>query len=241
MLLTATSTESAMTHDCYVSFCPTAKACEILEPRWTLLVLCEMFNGSTHFNDIRRGVPAMSPTLLSKRLKELERHGLLTRVSGKGPNANTYHLTQIAKELEPIIDKLGDWAHRNIDTEVKLERLDANVLMWNMRRKVDTAVLPRNRRSVIQFIYPELPEYERNYWLISRPGHPVDMCMIDPGHDVELYVTADLRAMTSAWMGMSTLQAEINAGKIELVGNDALISSIGDWMVRSRFATLAAA
>lgn len=230
-----------MTNECYVTFCPTAKACEILEPRWTLLILCEMFSGSTHFNDIRRGVPAMSPTLLSKRLKELERHGLLTRIHDKPSGGNTYHLTPMAKELEPIIDKLGDWAHRNVVTEVKLERLNAGVLMWNMRRKVETAVLPRNRRTVIQFIYPELPESERNYWLISRPGHAVDMCMIDPGQDVDLYITADLRAMTSAWMGLSTLQAEIKSGKIELVGNDALIHSIGDWMVRSRFATLAAA
>jgi DNA-binding HxlR family transcriptional regulator len=230
-----------MTHECYVSFCPTAKACEILEPRWTLLVLCEMFSGSTHFNDIRRGVPAMSPTLLSKRLKQLEGHGLLNRIPDKVRGGYTYHLTTIAGELEPIIDKLGDWAHRNIEAEVKLERLNAGVLMWNMRRKVNTAVLPQNRRCVIQIMFPELPSAERNYWLISRPGHAVDMCMIDPGHDVELYITADLRALTSAWMGLSTLQAEINSGKIELVGNDALINSIGDWMVRSRFATLAAA
>jgi DNA-binding HxlR family transcriptional regulator len=230
-----------MTNDCYVSFCPVAKVCEILEPRWTLLILSEMWNGSTHFNDIRRGVPAISPTLLSKRLKQLEQHGLLTRTHDQNGGVYTYHLTRTAKELEPIIEQLGDWAHRNIETEVKLERLDARVLMWNMRRKVNTAVLPRNRRCVIQFIYSELSAAERNYWLISKPGHPVDMCMLDPGHDVDLYVSADLRAMTSAWMGMSSLQDEINHGKIELIGDESLINSIGDWMVRSRFATLAAA
>ncbi len=230
-----------MTNDCYVSFCPVAKVCEILEPRWTLLILSEMWSGSTHFNDIRRGVPAISPTLLSKRLKQLEQHGLLTRVHDKNSGVYTYHLTRTAKELEPIIEQLGDWAHRNIETEVKLERLDARVLMWNMRRKVNTAVLPRNRSCVIQFIYAELPEAERNYWLISKPGHPVDMCMHDPGHDVDLYVTADLRAMTSAWMGMSTLQAEINQGNIELVGDESLVRSIGDWMVRSHYASLTAA
>ncbi len=225
-----------MTKDCYITFCPIAKACEILEPRWTLLILCEMWSGSTHFNDIRRGVPAMSPTLLSKRLKELERHGLLTRVHVNATGGHTYHLTRIAKDLEPIIDQLGDWAHRNIDTEVKLERLDARVLMWNMRRKVNTAVLPRTRRCVIQFIYPELPEGERNYWIIARPGFPVDMCMIDPGHDVDLYVTANLRAMTSAWMGLSALQDEVNNGGIDLIGDESLINSIADWMVRSKFA-----
>jgi DNA-binding HxlR family transcriptional regulator len=230
-----------MTNQCYVTFCPVAKACEILEPRWTLLILCEMYSGSTHFNDIRRGVPAMSPTLLSKRLKELERHGLLARLPGKPGGARTYHLTPVARALEPVIDKLGDWAHRNIETDVKLERLDARVLMWNMRRKVNTAVLPRGRRSVIQFIYPELPRAERNYWIISRPGFPTDMCMIDPGHEVGLYVTADLRAMTSAWMGLSTLRAEMARGSVELAGDEELINSIGDWMVRSRFASLTAA
>ena len=97
-----------MTKDCYITFCPIAKACEILEPRWTLLILCEMYAGSTHFNDIRRGVPAISPTLLSKRLKELERHGLLSRVTEVHSGGFTYHLTQIAKQLEPIIDQLGD-------------------------------------------------------------------------------------------------------------------------------------
>jgi DNA-binding HxlR family transcriptional regulator len=220
--------------DCYITFCPIAKACEILEPRWTLLILCEMWSGSTHFNDIRRGVPAMSPTLLSKRLKELEKHGLVKRVH-EGAHI-TYQLTRIAKDLEPIVDQLAHWAHRNVDTEVKLERLDAPVLMWNMRRKVNTAVLPRNRRCVIQFIYPELPEATRNYWIISRPGFPVDMCMIDPGHDVDLFVTAQLRAMTSAWMGFSSLRHEIDKGSISLIGDESLINSIGEWMVRSRFA-----
>jgi DNA-binding HxlR family transcriptional regulator len=225
-----------MTNECYVTFCPIAKACEILEPRWTLLILCELWNGSTHFNDIRRGVPAISPTLLSKRLRELERHGLVTRKPDKASGGMTYHVTSIARELEPIIEKLGDWAHRNVDTEVKLERLDARVLMWNMRRKVNTAVLPRTRRCVIQFIYPALPQGQRDYWIVSRPGFPIDMCMIDPGHDVDLYVTADLKAMTSAWMGYSSLQSQIDKGHITLTGNVALINSIGNWMVRSRYA-----
>ena len=113
--------------------------------------------------------------------------------------------------------------------------------MWNMRRKVNAAILPKNRRTVIQFIYPELPEAERNYWIIARPAFPIDMCMLDPGQDVDLYVTADLRAMTSAWMGFSTIQSEVNNGKINLIGNESLINSIGDWMVRSHYAGLKAA
>jgi hypothetical protein len=159
---------------------------------------------------------------------------LIERAGERG--SGTYHLTAIANDLRPIVDQLANWSHRNIDTKVKLERLDARVLMWNMRRKVNAAVLPRHRLSVIQFIFRDLPEAERNYWIISRPGHPIDLCSIDPGHDVALYVTAELRALTSAWMGYSTLAAEIDRGTVELIGDEQLMNSIGDWMVRSRFA-----
>lgn len=224
-----------MTNDCYNQFCPVAKVCELLEPRWTLLILCEMWSGSSRFNDIRRGVPTMSPTLLSKRLKQMEASGLIKREVTPGGEIN-YRTTPTTNELEPIVHALGQWAHRNIDADVTLEKLDARLLMWNMRRKVNTAALPSNRRTVIQFIYPELPLEERNYWIISRPGTPVDLCSINPGHDVDLYITADLKAMTSAWMGLSSLQFEIDRRKISLLGDTSLMASIGDWMVRSRYA-----
>jgi DNA-binding HxlR family transcriptional regulator len=220
----------------YHHFCPVAKACEMLEPRWTMLVLCEMWNGYSRFNDIRRGVPAMSPTLLSNRLKQMEKNGLVLRKVNRATGDVQYNSTPLADELKPIVTALGDWAHRNVDPTLCLEALDARLLMWNMRRKVDTAVLPKSRRSVIQFIFPELTENERNYWIIGRPGVPADLCSANPGHDVDLYVTADLRALTSAWMGHSTLRSEIAKDKIMLVGDESLIGSIGDWMVRSRYA-----
>ncbi|MBK8770504.1 MAG: helix-turn-helix transcriptional regulator [Rhizobiales bacterium] len=225
-----------MSNESYHHFCPIAKACEILEPRWTLLVLCELLNGATRFNDIRRGVPSMSPTLLSKRLKEMEKNGLVRRDIHPATGDSSYRTTKLADELAPVIMALGDWAHRNVDADVCLEQLDARLLMWNMRRKVNTAVLPARRRSVIQFIFPELPEQERNYWIIGRPGVEADLCVIDPGHDVDLFITADLKALTSAWMGHSALQTEIDRNKISLVGDDMLANSMGTWMVRSRYA-----
>lgn len=225
-----------MSKENYHHFCPVAKACEILEPRWTMLVLCELFNGYTRFNDIRRGIPSMSPTLLSKRLKEMEKKGLIRREKHATSGEVHYRTTRLADELAPIIVALGDWAHRNVDADVCLEKIDARILMWNMRRKVNTAVLPARRKSTIQFIFPELPEAERNYWIIGRPGMEADLCVIDPGQDVDLYITADLKALTAAWMGHSTLTAEIDRNKINLVGDEMLINSIGNWMVRSRFA-----
>jgi DNA-binding HxlR family transcriptional regulator/SAM-dependent methyltransferase len=175
-----------MTSDGYNQFCPVAKACEVLEPRWTLLLLCEMWSGSTRFNDIRRGVPGMSPTLMSKRLREMEARELIIRTENPATGEIRYTTTPKADELEPIVHALGAWAHRNVEADVTLEHLDARLLMWNMRRKIDARALPRARRSVIEFIYPELPRDERRYWLIAKPGMPVDLCSTEPGHDVGL-------------------------------------------------------
>ncbi len=220
----------------YNQFCPVSKACELLEPRWTLLLLCEMWSGSTRFNEIRRGVPGMSPTLMAKRLREMEANGLVTRSQNRVTGEIVYRTTDIADELEPIVHALGTWAHRNIDANVTLEKLDARILMWNMRRKVNAAALPSRKRSVIQFTYPELARDERHYWLVARPGTPVDLCLTDPGYDVDLFVTADLKAMTSAWIGLSSLDAEISRERISFVGDMSLATSIGNWMVRSSYA-----
>lgn len=183
-----------MSDKSYNQFCPIAKACEVLEPRWTLLILHEMWNGSSRFNEIRRGVPGMSPTLLSKRLKEMENRGLMSRKESKKSGNIDYTLTKVALELKPIVHALGQWAHRNIDAEVSLEKLDARLLMWNMRRKINIRSLPA-KKTVIQFIYPELDEDQMNYWLIAIPSLPVDLCLIDPGFDVDLFVTADWKSV----------------------------------------------
>ncbi|MBN9497044.1 MAG: helix-turn-helix transcriptional regulator [Alphaproteobacteria bacterium] len=228
-----------MTTDCYASFCPVAKACEIIEPRWTLLILSELASGAARFNEIRRGVPGISPTLLSKRLKELEQHGLVRRTQADGGETR-YTLTPMADELVPVVQALGKWAHRNIDKDVSLEKLDARLLMWNMRRRIDAAALPRGKTTVIQFTYPELPAKEQHYWLVARQGQPVDLCLLDPGHDVDLFIRADLKAMTSAWMGWSRLRAEIDANKIALIGDRKLIATLEKWMVCSGYGAAAA-
>jgi DNA-binding HxlR family transcriptional regulator len=221
-----------MANERYAQFCPVAMASEILASRWTLLLLAEMQSGSTRFNEIRRGVPRMSPALLSKRLRELQAAGVVCRVDGVVPE---YRLTDAGQELKPIIASLGHWAMRWVDSECTLANLDAQLLMWNMRRKIDPHPLPA-RRVVIQFIYPELPREKRNYWLIVSPSTGSDLCSIDPGFDVDLYVTADLKAMTSAWMGMSKMKDEIDSGKIVLTGDSDLVRTLSKWMKLSSFA-----
>lgn len=222
----------AMAQESYAQFCPVAMASEIVATRWTLVLLAEMQSGSTRFNEIRRGVPRMSPALLSKRLRDLEAAGLVRRVNGPVPE---YRLTDAGQELKPIIASLGHWAMRWVDHECTLGNLDAQLLMWNMRRKIDPQPLPA-RRVVVEFIYPELPRERRYYWLIVSPSTGTDLCSIDPGFEVDLYVTADLKAMTSAWMGMSKMSDEIDAGKIVLTGDPDLVKTLSTWMKLSSFA-----
>lgn len=219
----------------YTQFCPVAMACELLEPRWTMLILCEMWSGSTRFSEIQRGVPGMSPSLLSKRLREMEEKGLIRRFETATRQGAHYATTPMADELEPVVHALGSWAHRNLDPEPGLECLDAKVLLWNIRRKIDVSALPR-KRSVVQFILRERDKPDFTAWLIIRPNAETDLCLIDPKDDVDLYVVAELRALTSAWLGHSVFAAEIEEGRIQLIGDALMASKFSRWLIRSSFA-----
>jgi len=217
----------------YGQFCPVAMAAELLATRWTLVVLGEMLSGSTRFNEIRRGVPRMSSALLSKRLRELEAAGVLVHCDGE------YTLTASGRDLAPIVRGLGRWALQWVSSDCSLANLDVRLLMWNMRRNLRADPIP-GRRIVVEFRYPELPQAEARYWLIVAPNAPVDLCSIDPGHEIDLLVTAELRAMTSAWMGMSDFETELRARRIALDGDPVLSLTFSQWIGRSGLAGEAA-
>jgi len=218
----------------YGQFCPIAMAAELLSTRWTMVILGEMLSGSTRFYEIRRGVPRMSTALLSKRLRELERAGVLVRGDGQ------YILTQAGHDLAPIVQGFGRWALRWVDADCTLANLDARLLMWNMRRNLRPDPMPPHR-VVVEFRYPELAPEQGRYWLIITPGQPVDLCSLDPGHDIDLLVTADLRAMTSAWMGLSEFESELRGKRIELSGDARLSQTFTRWIGRSGLAEAAGA
>ena len=226
-----------MSRTVYPSFCPVAMASTMLEPRWTLLVLSEMWAGASRFNEIQRGVPGMSPALLSKRLKDMEAKGLVTRRDGATSGHAEYFTTPIADELEPLVQKLGEWAHRNVNCEVSMQHLDARTLMWNIRRKIDRLELPQHR-CVIQFTLDD-PHHETvNYWLIFKPGVEPDLCYSDPAFSVDLFIVSQLRALTSAWMGHTSFEQEIESGRIVLIGHPTMARTLTKWLIRSRYASL---
>jgi DNA-binding HxlR family transcriptional regulator len=218
----------------YGQFCPVAMAAEIVCTRWTALLLRELIAGSTRFNELRRGVPRMSPALLSKRLKELEHAGIIERRRGAKGDDAAYHLTPAGRDLRDVIWTLGAWGQRWIEAEASLKNLDPSLLMWDMRRNFDPTPLPP-RRSTIQIQYPELPAPRRVWWLVVDKGQ-VDLCSLDPGYDVDLYVVTDLRTMTAIWMGLASVQGEIDASRLLLTGDTGLQRSMQRWLGLSPFA-----
>jgi DNA-binding HxlR family transcriptional regulator len=225
-----------MTEGSYNQFCPVAMAAEILCTRWTLVLMRELVAGSTRFNELRRGVPRMSPALLSKRLKDLEEAGIVARMpSSRDPDLYEYTLTQAGRDLQPVIEAVGVWGHRWIETEASLQKLDPVLLMWDIRRNIDPTPMPP-RQTVVQFIFNDLDNARRNWWLIVRPGDVVDLCSVDPGFDVDIYLATDLRTMTEVWMGYKPVATAIGNGQLVITGDRRLETSIQSWLMLSPFA-----
>jgi DNA-binding HxlR family transcriptional regulator len=222
----------------YKQFCPVAMAAEILCNRWTMVLLRELIAGSTRFNDLRRGLPRMSPALLSQRLKELTAAGILEMRGLPGEaNRTEYHLTEAGRDLKSVVEALGIWGQRWIDSDLSLDNLDATLLMWDMRRNVNPDPLPK-RRSVVAFVYEDVPAPQSRWWLIVDPSREVDLCSIDPGFEIDLLVSGRLRAMTAIWMGLSTLKSEVDARNLSLDGEPDLARNMHKWLRLSPFAVV---
>jgi DNA-binding HxlR family transcriptional regulator len=219
----------------YGQFCPVAMAAEIVCTRWTALVLREMLCGSRRFSDLRKGVPRMSPTLLSKRLKELEEMQIIRQQRDARTGSPEYVLTQAGDELRPVIMSLGNWGQKWVESDLSLRNLDPVLLMWDMRRHLNPEPLPK-RRVTVHFTFPEVAELHRDHWLVVEPSGETDLCRIDPGHEVDLFVTGSLRALTAVWMGKAKLRDVVADGSIELIGDAALARSMQSWLGLSPFA-----
>lgn len=218
----------------YKQFCPVAMAPELLCTRWTMVLLRELIAGSTRFNDLRRGVPKMSPTLLSQQLRELEVAGIVERKEAKREKGVfEYHMTESGLDLRSVVEAMGFWGQKWVEARLSLKNLDPSLLMWDMRRNLNPIPLP-DGRTVIQFLYRELPESKRYWWLVVESRGDVDLCWSDPGFEVDLYISTDLCTMTSIWMGLTTVAKE--ADKVTLTGNRDIASKMQSWLGLSPFA-----
>jgi hypothetical protein len=177
----------------------------------------------------------MSPALLSTRLKELERAGILERRATPDRKVFDYVLTEAGRDLRGVVESVGFWGQRWVEARVSLKNLDPSLLMWDMHRNLDPTPMP-DRKCVIQFLYPELQKARRSWWLLVDPPGEVDLCSVDPGFDIDLYVTTDLQTMTAIWMGVSKVKREVEAGRLVLTGNRGLARRMQTWLGLSPFA-----
>lgn len=218
----------------YGQFCPLAQATQLLCERWTLIVVREFIAGSTRFSELQKGVPTMSPTLLSTRIKQLIKAGIISKQGNKG--SYNYQLTQAGQELRPIVELLGAWGHRWAKSDLSDGDLDAGLLMWDMRRSVDGSKFP-NRKVVVQFEYPDAPIGANLWWLICDKGK-VDLCLNDPGFEVDLLINCSLAVMTSIWTCQSDFDQAVKNRQIKVLGNKDLANNLSSWLCSSLLSKL---
>lgn len=218
----------------YSQFCPVAKAMELLDERWTLLVVRELLKGSTHFNDLRRGVPKMSPALLSKRLKSLTRAGVLDRTDVDG--RTRYVLTQCGQELAAVVEELGRWGARWIG-ELGEDDLDPHLLMWDMRRTVPIDRWPRVR-TVVAFRLSGVAPKAARWWLVVTDGQ-ADACDFDPGYEIAATVETSLRTLTQVWRGDVSWSRAMLDGSLTVSGVQEARQEVPRWLGTSSLANIA--
>jgi DNA-binding HxlR family transcriptional regulator len=216
----------------YGQFCPVAKAAEIFAERWTPLIVRELLFGSHHFNELRLGIPRISQSLLAQRLRSLEHDGVVERRRAPDGRSWEYHLTATGEALRPVVEQLGMWGYRWTGHRLHDEELEPREVMWFLRRQIDVEQLP-DRRVVVQFDFAA--GRLRRCWLVLHPPD-VDLCLRDEGFDVDLFVSAEPRALAEAILGHGDLRQAIRQGRVRIDGPRPLADALPDWIRITSFA-----
>jgi len=217
----------------YGQFCPISKATEIIGEKWTLLILRELLLGTSRFSDFQRSMSRISPTVLNKRLKMLEEKGIVLKKRLSGQKGFEYRLTAMGMELEPIIEHLATWGQRWARGQMSDDELDVELLMWDIHRRINLDSLP-DAETVLSFNFDDLEKYKKWWMIMSRDD--VDLCTENPGKDVDLYISSDLRTMVEVWQGDKDLRASLREEHIVAVGSKGLIRTMEDWFGLCSFA-----
>jgi DNA-binding HxlR family transcriptional regulator len=215
----------------YGQYCPVAKASEVLGDRWTLLIVREMLGGASGFNELQRGLPGISRSVLADRMRALERAEVVGRRTGPGGRTLEYRLTSAGRDLEPVVQAIGEWGATWSFTEPRTEELDPDLLIVWMARHVDRQQLPRNR-TVVKF---DFREPRRRYWMVLEPSD-VSVCVQHPGFDVDLEVIVDTATLYRIYLGRAELEGAVRAGRLAMSGSRTLQREFGHWFTWSAFA-----
>ena len=216
----------------YGQFCPIAKATEIIGEKWTILIIRELLMGGSRFNELQRGLSQISPTLLSKRLESLTQSGLVLKKRIPGQKGFEYLPTKSCLELLPIIRTLGDWGMRWARSNLTEKDYDVELLMVYLKRSIDPGKLV-GKENVIRFKFTDIKKYP-NWWLVVM-GEEIDICIKDPGKDIDVYFTTSVKTMADIWMGDNNYRKAQREGTLKIVGNTALTQNITSWISNSIF------
>lgn len=217
----------------YGQFCPVALASEVFAERWTPLIIRELVAGRHRFNELHHGVGGISQSLLVQRLRTLEGAGIVERAPNPGGRGSEYHLTPAGAELEGVLDRMAIWAQRWL--ELRLDCLDAAALMQAVQMNLKRDALPMGP-NVVRFDFTD--PGQRTYWmLLRRPDS--ELCFHDPGRDTDLFVHAELEALTRVFTGRMTLTQATRTGRVQLDGPRELTAGFPRWLGLSRFAPYA--
>ena len=219
--------------EAYGQFCPVSLAAEIFARRWTPLIVRELLCGSSRFNDIRRGMPNISASVLSRRLDELAIAGIVDRCQDE--NCLRYVLTAAGEELRPVIEQLGLWGRRWLPTDYREEDLDPRLLVWDIHRNLQLDEVPT--RTVIELHFSDAPVEYRAYWLIVTP-RGAEVCLTHPGGDTDLHLSSDVRTLTNVWMGNTTWTSALQARALRLTGPEELCRALPHWLKLNAFAPI---
>lgn len=217
----------------YNQFCPIAKASEVLGERWTLLILRELLMGGRRFGDLQRGLGLISPALLSSRLKALEAHGLVIRRASPGQRSQLYYPTPATDALMPTLIAMGEWGMVWARHTMRDADYDIDFLMFYLERSVVVEQLPGGH-AVLRFRFTDLQEHA-DWWIIVEDGR-IELCIKDPGRDVDVFLTCTVRTMHDVWTGDRSYADAIAAGDLIISGHPVLTRDIRAWLRPSVFA-----
>ena len=209
----------------YGQYCPITRAVEVLGERWSVLIIRDLLCGATRFNELSRGNPRLSRTLLSKRLRQLERAGIVDHLDDE------YLLTEAGEALRPVVMGLGEWGAKYQFGDPRESELDAELLMWWVHTRLDFSLLP-DRRMVIEFRFRGVRD---RFW-IMRDGQGPSVCLHDPGFEIDATIESDLATMYEVWLGRRNLKKEIRSGEIQIHGTPAIVKRLPSAMLLSPIA-----
>ena len=211
----------------YGQFCPVAKAAEVLGEKWTILILRELLYGTCRFNEFQRAISGISPTMLNKRLKELEAHGLVNK------DDHEYHLTQAGLELGPLLRQYAVWGMRWARGDISDSELDVELLMWDIRRRIKTEFLPPE--GCLIHVHIDELESQADWWL-QVADNEVALESTEPGAEVDLLIQADLQSLTRLWLGDTSLHRALTQRRLVLKGRPIMIRAIEQWLPLASYA-----